>query len=298
MSKVIISSRKERIVNINATQLAFLFLVSIITHANQSIAGNWNQSNQASPSINSKELKFGDFNPWQLHANNFKGGYSIVSDPLDSSRKVELFSIKTYQCAKGDCQNNSSRWEKTENVYDFLPKGQYGQPAQAWYSWEVYFEKDQAFGKEQPEGPIIMGQFKENKGLGCPHVAFWHYTRDDNDTYDVVLQRNVANTPPPGDCVVVGRKSLISIDEMRGKWTRFEFFIKWSLTNTGEAEGYVNGQRVFSYSGPNCFVDCDKFSNFRYGIYFANQRGGVKLRPLNVFYKNVRRSSTRHGLLD
>ena len=203
--------------NINATQLAFLFLVSIITHANQSIAGNWNQSNQASPSINSKELKFGDFNPWQLHANNFKGGYSIVSDPLDSSRKVELFSIKTYQCAKGDCQNNSSRWEKTENVYDFLPKGQRGQPAQAWYSWEVYFEKDQAFGKEQPEGPIIMGQFKENKGLGCPHVAFWHYTRDDNDTYDVVLQRNVANTPPPGDCVVVGRKSLISIDEMRGK---------------------------------------------------------------------------------
>ena len=142
--------------------------------------------------------------------------------------------------------------------------------------------------KSNLKAQSLWGQFKENRGLGCPHVAFWHYTRDDNDTYAVVLQRNVANTPPPGDCVVVGRKSLISIDEMRGKWTRFEFFIKWSLTNTGEAEGYVNGQRVFSYSGPNCFVDCDKFSNFRYGIYFANQRGGVKLRPLNVFYKNVK----------
>ena len=148
--------------NITVTLLVVLFLVSIIANTNPSVAGNWNQSDQVSPSINSKEFKFGDFKPWQLHANNFKGGYSIVFDPLDSSKKVELFSIKTYQCAKGDCQNNSSRWEKTENVYDFLPKGQRGQPAQAWYSWEVYFEKDQAFGKEQPEGPIIMGQFKEN----------------------------------------------------------------------------------------------------------------------------------------
>ena len=252
---------------------------------------------QTLPAVNSTELKFGDFKTWQQNENNFKGGYSIVADPLEQSKKVELFSLATYQCGKGDCQNNSSRWEKVENVYS-LPKGKRGQPAEAWYSWEIYLEKNQAFGKDQPDGPIIMGQFKENGGLGCPHLAFWHYTREDRDTYEVVLQKNVPNVPPPGDCVVVGRKSLISIEEMRGKWTRFEFYIKWSLTDVGQGEGYVNGKRVLSYSGPNCFVDCDKFSNFRYGIYFANQRGDVNLKPLTVYYKNVSRSATREGLLN
>lgn len=245
--------------------------------------------------INSTELDFGDFKPWQQNSWNYEGGYSIVADPAGSSELVEKFSLSEFKCAKGDCKTQSSRWEKVENVYDHLPKGDRGQPAEAWYGWQLFFNAKQPFGLGQPKGPIIMGQFKENRGKGCPHVAFWHHTRSTQDSYDLVLQANT-KLPPPNDCKVVARKNLINVSKMRGEWTQFEFNIKWSLGDDGFIKAFVNGQPRFEYEGPTCFVDCDEFNNFRYGLYIANQRGPVSLKPIDVFFKDVRRSSSRDGL--
>ena len=270
----------------------YYFVMVNIIFASASFAGNWNKGDGV---LNPPGIDFGDFKPWQENELNFEDGYEMVPDPLNISQLVEKFGLDEFKCAKKDCDRQSSRWEKVENIYDHLPKGRRGQPVEAWYGWELYFRPDQILGAGQPRGPIIMGQFKENRGYGCPHLAFWHHTRHVPNTYELVLQKNT-DSPPPLDCTTIVKRSLIDVKEMLGTWTRFEFQIRWSLGQDGFINGFVNGNQVVQYSGPTCFVDCTQFNNFRYGVYFANQRG-LPLRPLDVYYKNVRRAPSRSGLL-
>ena len=275
----------------------YYFVIPVLMfYASAGIAGNWNKGERE---LHPLKIDFGDFKPWQENERNIEDGYAIVADPLNPSQLVERFGLDEFKCAKGDCDRQSSRWEKVENIYDHLPKGSRGQPVEAWYGWELYFKPDQLLGADQPRGPIIMGQFKENSGYGCPHLAFWHHTRHGTkrtNNYEMVLQKNT-NLPPPKDCITVIKRSLIEVNEMLGTWNRFEFHIRWSLDQDGFINGFVNGNQIVEYSGPTCFVDCTQFNNFRYGFYFANQRGGLPLRPLHVFYKNVRRATSRSALL-
>ena len=244
--------------------------------------------------INSFEFDFGNFAPWQENEGNVQGGYSHIKDPSgETDSLVELFSLKPGQCAAGDCKHNSSRWEKVENVYQYPTNGTRGQPKEAWYSWEIYLPKDFAYGKSQAKGPILMGQFKENKGYGCPHVALWHHTRG-LDAYDLVIQQNL-DDPPPNDCKVVYARPLSRIKPMLGEWSKIELRVKWSLGNDGEIDAYFNSRQVIKYRGPTCYVDCNEFNNFRYGVYFANQREKETL-PVDVAYRNVKRAGSREQL--
>jgi hypothetical protein len=244
--------------------------------------------------INSFEFNFGSFAPWQENEGNVEGGYSHVKDPSgESDVLVELFTIKPGQCAAGDCNNNSSRWEKVENVYDYPTNGSRAQPSEAWYGWEMFLPDEFAYGRQQAKGPILMGQFKENNGRGCPHLALWHHTRG-NDAYDLVIQKNL-DGPPPNDCKAMYARPLSRIKSMLGKWSRVELRVKWSLGDDGEIDAFFNSRQVIKYRGPTCYVNCDEFNNFRYGVYFANQRE-KETRPVTVAYRNVRRANSRELL--
>ena len=82
---------------------------------------------------------------------------------------------------------------------------------------------------------------------------------------------------------------------MIGNWVRVEMFVRWSSDENGRLEVYLDGKNKMNYDGPTCFAPCKNIYR-KYGLYFANQRGGTPLSEINAYYRNVDRSLKRENL--
>ena len=189
-----------------------------------------------------------------------------------------------------DCQYNSGRYEFYEGIRQFKPRGQ---AKEMWYSWEVRLDEGTKWGKRQPIGPIILGQFKQNP-INCPLIIYKHQSGFNDSNMQVMISADTGREPP-NDCKTVATKTVGSIKDLIGNWVRMEMFIRWSDDSDGYLEVFLDGNKKMTYQGPTCFAPCTNIYR-KYGLYFANQRGGTPLSEINAYYKNVGRSLKRENL--
>ena len=229
---------------------------------------------------------------------NPPGSYTLVNDPADpnSVQQVEKFSFSGKECSDIDCVTNSVR----SLIVEHGNSGLGVQPREAWYSWEIYLAPDFPSGPEQSQGGLSFAEFKENNE--CATINFVQipgYT-DSDLSFTMNLSTGNIDKQFPGkvkECALLFNKKVADTREMRGRWTRFEMFMRWSHGSGGRAMIFVDGKQMVDFTGPTCHSDCLKRNPFQYGIYLSNAPNVEGIIPSTAYFRNVSRSSHREALL-
>ena len=102
----------------------------------------------------------------------------------------------------------------------------------------------------------------------------------------------------PEECISYLEAKVGDMDDMRGKWTRFEYYVRWSENDDGLIEVYRDGKNVLIHNGRNCrkIQNCLSRNLHYYGIYKPNNEVLSGVVPATVFYRNVSMSQTRDEL--
>ncbi|MDU8946429.1 heparin lyase I family protein [Ovoidimarina sediminis] len=269
-----------------------LVIAASLVAACQTTSGNEGASARSTASPD-----FGDFGPW-FNAERSIGGDAyrrVTTTTSDGGQMLmEQFSVASGQCVGRDCQNNSSRQERQENIYDYPRHGSQRQPKEAWYGWEIMLAEGTAWGTDQAIGPIILGQFKQG-GVNCPLFIFKHQAGYTDPAIEMALPRGTGLPEGEGDCVQPVSSQAGDVRQLIGTWGRIELFVRWAPDETGLLVGYFNGRKVMEHRGATCVEDCENIY-FKYGIYYANQRERAS-KPVTAFYRNVSRSLDRKSLV-
>ena len=257
------------------------------------------------PQFNPKhKVKRGTFtDKFDIVENHKIGSYGLAVNPTgENSEFVEKFYIDGATCSGEDCAYGSVRSQLGEDI------GEGKRKKESWYSFEIFLPSDFPY-KSDYKRFVMFAEFKEILGCATTHFAshtnekgggkltFSHmYIRDDR-LKD--LEKNEASFER---CSFRFQKNIASLKDMRGRWTRFEYFINWTTTDAGKITIFRDGQKVVDYSGPTCSTEerCLKQNGHYYGLYSPNNKikGGLKsVEPMTAFYRNVSRAPTREKLL-
>ena len=246
-------------------------------------------------------LDVGDFSKFEETDNIKPGSQSFVADPLGSGGVVESFYIDGTSCQGNDCQYNSVRSSVTTNIWDDPRPKTITSPKQAWYSFEIYFPNDFPYGFEQQKGSYIFTEFKESNE--CASFYFSHVNGYNDSSFFLYLAeftggRDARFRNAPEECISYLEAKVGDMDDMRGKWTRFEYYVRWSENDDGLIEVYRDGKNVLIHNGRNCrkIQNCLSRNLHYYGIYKPNNEVLSGVVPATVFYRNVSMSQTRDEL--
>jgi hypothetical protein len=205
----------------------------------------------------------------------------------ENGEAITQFNIEPGCTTEIDCVQNSVRAELVEDVYTRKIYGR-GQPEKAWYGWEIYLPADFPNSTQQGNGMYLLGQWHN---AACPNLSV--VNRVDENSVGFYLQRWLGGY----DCEDAAFVPLVSLSQMRGNWTRFEFEIFWD-DDEGFVNAYVNGVLRGSYTGRTLVAGFeDKLNNFRYGIYLCCTADSTKVIPTYARYRRVSRSFSRDELL-
>ena len=221
---------------------------------------------------------------------------SISKLQIEGRGTVEQFSIapgcigrveyKEERGAYSDCDFFSVRSEVIEDVWEAKPYG-LGQPKSAWYGWEVYLPSNFPSANHQQNGKYLLGQWHNGQ---CPHLSV--VNRKESDSVGFEFLRTRGNY----ECQRAKFVKLTSLSKMRGRWTKFEFFVNWD-EGQGEVIAYVDGENKGQFRGRTLVEGLESKNSFRYGLYLCCTDNIDLIEPTFVRYANVSRSDTRDGLL-
>ena len=236
---------------------------------------------------------FGHFNGFGEKDINQPGGYSFINNPTENSvfKKVHRFSVEpecksniTYDDGKSvDCIYGSVRTELLKSGINWPDL----QLDKAWYGWDIYIPKDFPIARQQGSGKYFLGQWHNGQ---CPHISYINQPENDN----LYLQTMTAFGNY--ECVTSSKTEIITFTELKGKWTRFETFVKWSSSEDGEVKIYVDGQLKVDRKGPNLTVDFESNNHFDFGVYLCCTNDIDRIKPTTILYANVSRASQRENL--
>ena len=249
-------------------------------------------TNFSSPSVFQSQ-NFGSFRGFEEKDINQPGGYSLINNPTENTvfKKVHSFSIEsgcksnvTYDDGQsGDCKYGSVRAELSEDGENWPDL----QPDQAWYGWNIYIPKDFPTARQQGSGKYLLGQWHNGQ---CPHISY--INQPGNDNLYLQTMTSLGNY----ECQNRTKTEIISFTELKGKWTRFETFVKWSSGEDGEVKIYVDGQLKVDRKGSNITVGFENNNHFDFGVYLCCTNNIDKIKPTTVLYANVSRASQRENL--
>jgi len=223
-------------------------------------------------------LDKGTFGRFKVSLNKRPYGYEVIPDPTGTAptRFVEKFEVRPGDCANetrwSDCANDRERAELSHKDNDLIGKTY-------WYGWSLYIPDD--FQSIWPV-KVALGQWHQRQSHPVwmiQHQQFGLYLDDH-------VQGRSQKYYPLVDFYT----------QARGRWTQFEFQIKWSKSNDGYIRVWVNGEQIQNFVGRTS-AQYDQY--FKYGLYRSFLSRYQKDGPVpaqTVYYANVRRADTRAGL--
>ena len=185
-----------------------------------------------------------------------------------------------------DCDYGSARSEVIEDVWEAEIYG-LGQPKSAWYGWEVYLPSNFPSARQQQKGKYTIGQWHNGQ---CPHLSVVNPVESNAVGFELLRTRQNY------ECAREKFVGLTSLSEMRGRWTKFEFFVNWDEQN-GQIVAYVDGVKKAQFTGRTLVKSLADKNSFRYGVYLCCTDNIDLIEHTFVRYANVSRSDTRDGLL-
>jgi hypothetical protein len=257
------------------------------------LGGNANASMPVSNQSVFQSKNYGSFKGFEEKDINQPDGYAFIQNPTESSlfKKVHSFSIEpgcksnvTYHDGNAsDCKYGSVRAELSEDGRNWPDL----QPDQAWYGWDIYIPKDFPTARQQGSGKYLLGQWHNGQ---CPHISFINQPSNDN------LYLQTMTALGNYECRNRSKTKIVSFSELKGKWTRFETFVKWSSNEDGEVKIYVDGQLKVDRKGPNLTVGFENNNHFDFGVYLCCTNNINRIKRTTVLYANVSRASQRERL--
>ena len=218
--------------------------------------------------------------------------YSKIDDPVygrvhsfefgsecgDQKRNSKGKSDYVGKWQGSDCESNSVRSEIAENVWDDHRPGE-GQPKEAWYRWNVFLPNNFPI---QDTGKLLLGQWHNGE---CPHVSFTSRDEDRGKLYFETMKTW------QGDCKETLRMPFTSIQDLRGKWTEFVMFARWSNKGDGKFLIYINGELVMNLDGIRTLTKGKESRNYlKVGIYQCCN-GSNPIKPASALFTTPERSS-------
>ena len=243
-------------------------------------------------------------NSFDIVHNHKKGSYGLAIDPSGkSSELVEKFYIDGTKCLGVDCEFGSVRSLLAQDYGDEKYK-----PAKSWYSFEVFLPSNYPIKTKHKGRYHSLVSFKENMGCATTMFGMWpgYNSGEFMITHFYIEPENVRfmekRNAPDDMCKLRFQKKVGNPRNMRGRWTRFEYYIHWTVEDAGKFIIYNNGRKMMDYTGPTCSSKklCLGKNNHYYGLYSPNNknRGGLKsVEPATIYYRNVSRADTRDQLV-
>jgi len=238
----------------------------------------------------------GNFGPFKRSLNNTRYGYKVVKDFTNQAPTdyIEVFEVRNGDCSSNtgwsDCANDRERSELSGSK-DNYPGSEF------WYGWSIYIPKD--YVNIYPT-KVALGQFHQ-KGS---HPVWMSQNSNGGLYLDQQVHGSTEKYYP-----------LLSKKEFRGKWHKIELHIKWSRSDDGFFNVWIDGRQKVKYSGQT--MDASQ-AYFKYGIYrsfLSRYNREEKLKYIQnkdieyedipepkiptqiVYYSNVKRADSREGLL-
>jgi hypothetical protein len=243
------------------------------------------------------DLGYGARKPFFEHDNNAPQSYRRISDPtgMSPTRKVHEFRIGPGFCSNNqyknsqnsDCAYNSVRSELVEDVWE---KDRLVQPPAAWYGFSTFFPRDFSETQQRARGSYIFAQWHNGQ---CPHLSFWSGADPRGRRGLFLITQEVVSGY---DCRITSYDLIANFDQLKGSWTNFEVYVKWSEGSDGRAVIYRDGRPVVDRRGRTLTRNVDQLNRFSFGIYLCCTRGTNLIEPTRVLFSNIQRGKSRESL--
>jgi hypothetical protein len=223
----------------------------------------------------------GDFGDFKRSLNTTDYGYQQVADPTGSA-PVDI--VERFEVRPGDCFGNDewSDCEKDRERSELSERGVSTVGSTYWYGWDIYLPAD--YPNIYPT-KTALGQFHQENGL----APSWMFQNGEGG-YHLDGQ--------------VGGKTryyytLITDEDLRGKWHRIELQVKWARDTTGFFRVWVDGDQKVNFSGATLESDT---TYLKYGVYrsfmsrYRTAKNVDDVPGQVALYANVKRANSRAGL--
>jgi hypothetical protein len=140
-----------------------------------------------------------------------------------------------------------------------------------WFGFSVYFPNEFVTTTTSGGGVDIIFQIHERPD-SCENwrsPPFAVYGRDNKLEISVIPDPNACSKGNPGNVEGKGNKKLIySTPFIRGRWVDMVLHVRWAHDEAGDGltEAWIDGKKVVSYKGPNCYND-QKEMYWKMGLY-------------------------------
>ena len=236
------------------------------------------------------------YSGWKKH-DGIKGikshNFQFVNDSAKSRRgkQYQRFELRDGDCFDlggwDDCANDRQRVEFTANPF-LPPKGNQCIAFSIMLdnNFKTMHSSSTALAQiHQRGGPTgFMGGFKSNPGVLMFHAGEGYY--DFDWLYLHGSRTNIKQTDL--------KFRLLSLDEMRNKWTDISFCLDFAKNNMSL---WVNGKRKFNINQPPTGLHLPESIFFKYGIYQSfitkyKQKTNSNTPTQIVYYDEIRRGSS------
>lgn len=253
-----------------------LFRLSVLVATTLTFAG------LSSPGAAQRSMAEG-FGRIELQAAPGSRGYDRVQ--MSDGTVAERFVLRPGDCPRstGDCQSDRERIE-------FFDAGSRIAPGdEAWYAYSVYLPANFPIPAARPgDATLILGQIHQ-RGRSGPELLM---------LYDATGLAVMLNSPheldddPMNPLGPFRYSTILPARSMLGRFTRIMIHARWSRQSDGFLEVFVNGTRVWSYSGATTNANDPLY--FKYGLYrsFVSRCGGP-CPEIWALYRDVRQGNSR-----
>lgn len=216
---------------------------------------------------------------WNLRMSlpaNFKEyGYDVVSKadghPVRAGKEAMRFEVRAGDCSWYSGWNDC---EKDRERHELMSRDDWS-GGEEWYGWSLYLPKD--FPNIYPV-KVTLGQFHQK---GSHPVWLFQNGYGGYNVHNNTSGRTLHKT------------SVLTDEEMRGKWSDILVHARWTHEEDGFFRVYVNGETTprHSWTGPT--KKRGRRVYFKFGVYraFMSRRPGDEPTQI-VYYDEVTRAST------
>ncbi len=206
-------------------------------------------------------------------------GYKIVNrpEPVRAGSQAERFELRAGDCSIGQDWNDCATDRERSEVVQSNPAIDLDQ--EYWFAWSLYVPKD--FQNVYPV-KAVLGQFIQ-EGIEKHPLLFQNFSGG------YWMDQNQLNLPS---------QKLIDEPDFKGRWHDLLLHVKWSQTDQGFINVWVDDKLKFESKGKN--VIGKGAIRFKYGIYrsFLSRGPKEKLLPTQVVYfDEVKWGKTRKSVI-
>ena len=241
------------------------------------------------PTANHNGWRFEISHPFGLREHTYRVVSKKDGHPVRFGEQAERFEVRPGDCGvtenghHSDCATDRERSEMDSQLYQKFYDGD-----EYWYRWSIFFPRD--YDALHPVH-MTFGQFKQ---IGC-HPVF-SFNIKDYATYSEPSFIKYMTNRYAREVEGAGLYTHITRN-FRDKWFDIVVHAKWSHSNNGKFQFWVNGKLISDYKGKTLW--CYDGIYFKYGIYRTGVSAvAAKYRHTIVYYDGIRISKTDEGMFD